>query len=208
MGSAILSFRLIPARAGNTHPYLHTLHIQPAHPRSRGEHIFQKSLAAGHGGSSPLARGTRILLPLRENRARLIPARAGNTVLVVVLIIFSPAHPRSRGEHPTISDNSLNAVGSSPLARGTHGLQVFGIHQARLIPARAGNTLGLRRGTSAKSAHPRSRGEHPRKVLLIGVVAGSSPLARGTLLNAAPVNGDPRLIPARAGNTTSYFRCN
>ena len=37
--------------------------------------------------------------------------------------------------------------------------------------------------------------------LVIGLDFGSSPLARGTLLNAAPVNGDPRLIPARAGNT-------
>ena len=49
------------------------------------------------------------------------------------------AHPRSRGEHPTISDSSRSAVGSSPLARGTFGGNLLIAFLVRLIPARAGN---------------------------------------------------------------------
>ena len=54
-------------------------------------------------------------------------------------------------------------------------------------------------------AHPRSRGEHPILVLISSRRAGSSPLARGTLSIDDVLDGAPRLIPARAGNTVSDY---
>ena len=54
-----------------------------------------------------------------------------------------------------------------------------------------------------ESAHPRSRGEHVTRRCKAGVVIGSSPLARGTLTRSARPLLPARLIPARAGNTTS-----
>ena len=71
----------------------------------------------------------------------------------------------------------------------------------RLTPARAGNTLGLRRGTSARSAHPRSRGEHLTRTVRERGCTGSPPLARGTLRNVTGESVEVRLTPARAGNT-------
>ena len=73
-----------------------------------------------------------------------------------------------------------------------------------LIPARAGNT-GARTHTHRRErAHPRSRGEHRTPNYKEEPAAGSSPLARGTLVPGAGAGRIAGLIPARAGNTISH----
>ena len=112
--------RLIPARAGNT-ATLTTLGVEDsAHPRSRGEHCSSVTSARRHAGSSPLARGTRRAQLRFPPRARLIPARAGNTPSARTCSTCPPAHPRSRGEHRPTASAGTGSAGSSPLARGTH----------------------------------------------------------------------------------------
>ena len=54
----------------------------------------------------------------------------------------------------------IGATGSSPLARGTHGVVEWWNTSFGLIPARAGNTLENRPTPTRVGAHPRSRGEH------------------------------------------------
>ena len=71
--------RLIPARAGSTVHALPPLDSQTAHPRSRGEHRGRSLQAAAAVGSSPLARGARMVCPFLSCLYRLIPARAGST---------------------------------------------------------------------------------------------------------------------------------
>ena len=96
------------------------------------------------------------------------------------------------------------SMGSSPLARGTPGGRVPQLHTRGLIPARAGNTGGYASSILMRWAHPRSRGEHQAKYLANPLVAGSSPLARGTqAADYRPVLS-LGLIPARAGNTLSF----
>ena len=152
-------------------------------------------------GSSPLARGARVScagIPVTE---RLIPARAGNTTGQWFQCQSSSAHPRSRGEHLISSVNLRDFPGSSPLARGTPESRRKRLRRTRLIPARAGNTHCGHGESSQRSAHPRSRGEHPLQNLLKMLIIGSSPLARGTHSRAKNHAGLLRLIPARAGNT-------
>ena len=50
-------------------------------------------------GLSPLARGTRALATGLPASVRFIPAGAGNTPIVVVLLQMTPVYPRWRGEH-------------------------------------------------------------------------------------------------------------
>ena len=195
--------RLIPARAGNTESLEASSASHEAHPRSHGEHSSGLSSSGCSGGSSPLARGTRILLVTLLRYRRLIPARAGNTVVLLSARIVLPAHPRSRGEHIMVDASVSHRRGSSPLARGTLRESVKHRARERLIPARAGNTRpGVTREPSCP-AHPRSRGEHWWMLWLWWSRSGSSPLARGTRQRQSHVPGHVRLIPARAGNT--YF---
>ena len=152
-------------------------------------------------GSSPLARGTPSAASQPTEDARLIPARAGNTFGCFTANRRRSAHPRSRGEHLDAVFSRMVILGSSPLARGTHWLQVPENARARLIPARAGNTSRKNWVTRPAPAHPRSRGEHDDVLPGLFVLPGSSPLARGTRSFAMCPMVVFRLIPARAGNT-------
>ena len=131
--------RLIPARAGNICQSDSRQCRLPAHPRSRGEHTWcsephsakaaQPRLRWEHTelslhdffkrGSSPLTRGTLARPSGRSAVHGLIPARAGNTRCRSRCHGYWWAHPRSRGEHRTLTLPRLPAEGSSPLARGT-----------------------------------------------------------------------------------------
>ena len=111
--------RLIPARAGNTDTTEGSSTVNPAHPRSRGEHTWEHVGLFGIPGSSPLARGTLQDPPASFVSPRLIPARAGNTCRPYACSAGDPAHPRSRGEHPLAVTTENVRLGSSPLARGT-----------------------------------------------------------------------------------------
>ena len=173
--------RFIPARAGNTSAPGCWPSSSPVHPRSRGEHRRRALGGNVQTGSSPLARGTRVLLVLRREGQRFIPARAGNTPPRPGQGRRVSVHPRSRGEHRQRPPLAERPVGSSPLARGTHLLGASRLADGRFIPARAGNTPTQRTAASHRT--------------------GSSPLARGTHVRMAARPAGARFIPARAGNT-------
>ena len=154
-------------------------------------------------GSSPLARGTPLGRVVDEAAGRFIPARAGNTASRPVNLRSPSVHPRSRGEHTRWRSSGVGSTGSSPLARGTRAESRAPRSGYRFIPARAGNTSSTRATGRPTSVHPRSRGEHGVPAEEAGEVAGSSPLARGTPRARRQPRGQPRFIPARAGNTNS-----
>ena len=114
---------------------------------------------------------------------------------------MASAHPRSRGEHCSGFTTTTDEFGSSPLARGTPGFIITDAALIRLIPARAGNTIGRTQAKAAQPAHPRSRGEHYFASDVQLPYPGSSPLARGTHCRLSHCYIVVRLIPARAGNT-------
>ena len=95
----VVSFRLIPARAGNTAVHGSQEDPYAAHPRSRGEHSVCNHCILCLCGSSPLARGTLGNNHGGNGSHRLIPARAGNTATSYLTLAVETAHPRSRGEH-------------------------------------------------------------------------------------------------------------
>ena len=198
--TARVSPGLIPARAGNTNPASARKGHGGAHPRSRGEHATPGALEAAARGSSPLARGTRWCVARQAAHRGLIPARAGNTLMLHESAINIWAHPRSRGEHGLVEQLQGVRLGSSPLARGTRQSGAGKLTRRGLIPARAGNTCFRLSVRLASRAHPRSRGEHLKIWSGPPVVRGSSPLARGTHVLVHEGRGRVGLIPARAGN--------
>ena len=115
------------------------------------------------------------------------------------------AHPRSRGEHRHLHGSFLLALGSPPLARGTQHVRLRVGGDARLTPARAGNTRAGVLSLTPTAAHPRSRGEHQVAHGGPPLHFGSPPLARGTRTLRLRFIPLPRLTPARAGNTLLFW---
>ena len=139
---ALVGAGLIPARAGSTTSTRRRPSTPRAHPRSRGEHLGSSRRLAVVPGSSPLARGARSGGPDGVPRARLIPARARSTPVPSRTTPAWWAHPRSRGEHRDILSDMTGLQGSSPLARGARVQGQDDRPNRRLIPARAGSTVG------------------------------------------------------------------
>ena len=173
--------RIIPARAGFTRPA--TLRPPPRwdHPRSRGVYPAPPLPAARPAGSSPLARGLHIPTTAVSFRKRIIPARAGFTLLGCRPRYGRPDHPRSRGVYSPTPSTPIGAGGSSPLARGLLVQIDRSGAQRGIIPARAGFTSGRR--------------------ICGWAGGGSSPLARGLLVFEPVRHQYRRIIPARAGFT-------
>src|SRR3990172_3725499 len=99
------------------------------------------------------------------------------------------------------SYTSNTNIGSSPHARGTHGLDVIDHHAYRFIPTRAGNTANTMPQILRKTVHPHTRGEHNSRSRRASPGSGSSPHARGTPFSQTFTNVATRFIPTRAGNT-------
>ncbi len=158
--------RFIPAGAGNTH-------------------ASQGGRWDDHG-SSPQARGTRLLGGALVIECRFIPAGAGNTLTSERPDAAGAVHPRRRGEHGARRPDGLRLSGSSPQARGT--------------PRRS--SAGMPR----KAVHPRRRGEHWPAPAASTASTGSSPQARGTPRSSSSRFSLSRFIPAGAGNTCSPRR--
>ncbi len=132
--------RIIPASAGNTRSPERCGPSRADHPRERGEHIGAGLRKAGRRGSSPRARGTRVMTPKVGRCGRIIPASAGNTCRKASCMAPHPDHPRERGEHDTRRVSTCSKNGSSPRARGTLHPIIQNGAGFRIIPASAGNT--------------------------------------------------------------------
>ena len=173
--------RIIPARAGFTSPGRSASPTGWDHPRSRGVYGYWLLTLPLLVGSSPLARGLRLLGVRPEDDAGIIPARAGFTLPISREEPLLKDHPRSRGVYRSVWSILTEGDGSSPLARGLREEVRDALGDVRIIPARAGFTTGPPPGDASSS--------------------GSSPLARG--LPAARLRRlfCVGIIPARAGFT-------
>ena len=132
---------IIPARAGFTLCSSAISFLRADHPRSRGVYEGRQEMGDVRLGSSPLARGLRMMLVPPLMRTGIIPARAGFTHVCGSADGGDADHPRSRGVYPGVIVIAGHPGGSSPLARGLPGEVLYDHHINRIIPARAGFTL-------------------------------------------------------------------
>ncbi len=200
-----ICLRFIPACAGNS-PGFCVGHIQsPVHPRVCGEQMRSSTWLVSVRGSSPRVRGTEWYGTTNDAVARFIPACAGNSFQMALVIIHLPVHPRVCGEqqrHPLII---VLALGSSPRVRGTAGNGLFHVRILRFIPACAGNSARATCRAGHASVHPRVCGEQSPVPAHLNANPGSSPRVRGTVFGSSKSHGALRFIPACAGNSTPIY---
>ena len=192
---------LIPAGAGRTAGGAERALPPRAHPRWRGEDGASPRWSGRRPGSSPLARGGHVGTEQATDRRGLIPAGAGRTRDQCFAPSAEGAHPRWRGEDGRPRPLCGRRRGSSPLARGGLHIIITARQLRRLIPAGAGRTALTAVARPASTAHPRWRGEDPAAGGGRFDRAGSSPLARGGLVDLIDQGDRLRLIPAGAGRT-------
>ena len=113
------------------------------------------------------------------------------------------AHPRAGGENSTVERLSLSYSGSSPRGRGKRARIVGRSAGVRLIPARAGKTTTSTPSRPTLRAHPRAGGENKSDTGDGSENWDSSPRGRGKHRQSPRASDRRRLIPARAGKTTS-----
>ena len=154
-------------------------------------------------GSSPLTRGKPGMSVRSQTVRGLIPAHAGKTLCWSLVLPFSRAHPRSRGENQFSEACVIVAMGSSPLTRGKPSIPRTGRIAEGLIPAHAGKTKSNAGIPANQRAHPRSRGENSQALAPAPTPGGSSPLTRGKLRAEDERPRREGLIPAHAGKTVS-----
>ncbi len=166
----------------------------------RGEQTLRLSCEGSSNGSSPRARGTARWIQLDPEVPRFIPACAGNRSLLEEIERLSAVHPRVRGEQSLEGWLRGPTPGSSPRARGTARSCKCLTYKRRFIPACAGNSFSAVVRGGRPPVHPRVRGEQPSTDCGTTDLDGSSPRARGTVLETPHHSHRQRFIPACAGN--------
>ena len=200
---APLRLRIIPARAGPTRPPSTSRSLKPDHPRSCGANFTPVETGSTPAGSSPLVRGQPELVLDPVERVRIIPARAGPTGRRSCRWSWRADHPRSCGANADQRMAVDDMNGSSPLVRGQPNHRQNTRWHYRIIPARAGPTWAATRRPRPSSDHPRSCGANSGRPGPWVVSAGSSPLVRGQRSSRISPACVRRIIPARAGPTSS-----
>ena len=89
-----------PPMRGTLPPRSPICRYRSVHPRPCGEHLFPRTHDGRDCCSSPPMRGTPIISAAKDARTLFIPAHAGNTALLRLLLPPRPVHPRPCGEHP------------------------------------------------------------------------------------------------------------
>ena len=115
--------------------------FEPAHPRVCGENFRRGRGRFRCGGSSPRVRGKLKPRLQVSFSAGLIPACAGKTMMPLIALDRTGAHPRVCGENIVAGSEFKRHEGSSPRVRGKRAVECAGHVIAGLIPACAGKTI-------------------------------------------------------------------
>ena len=173
------------------------------HPRACGANSPVRVDSAVSAGSSPRVRGKRLKAIALALIGRIIPARAGQTRGSRVSRVLCSDHPRACGANSSRSLFRSFELGSSPRVRGKPCRCSVRWPVGRIIPARAGQTSTQKCTTVAWSDHPRACGANGSVSCVRSWETGSSPRVRGKPQHRVYAHGDGRIIPARAGQTST-----
>ena len=149
---------IIPARAGQTVWGGQRGASRADHPRACGANSSASAVTVTLPGSSPRVRGKQRASRQPDEHVRIIPARAGQTSPCCPHAIGSSDHPRACGANVVVSECHDCVSGSSPRVRGKRDVPVRIRVRARIIPARAGQTITGIMLVVGRADHPRACG--------------------------------------------------
>ena len=198
---------IIPAYAGSTRTRTRSGPCRRDHPRVCGEHSVGSPTRYSRPGSSPRMRGARRAGGRRLLPLRIIPAYAGSTTRSISTALTARDHPRVCGEHQNAALECDAGKGSSPRMRGAPVDSLHACLPHGIIPAYAGSTIPRTTCSCRNQDHPRVCGEHFSFTTSSAAIAGSSPRMRGAHLHAGQLLRKEGIIPAYAGSTKTYERC-
>ena len=139
MTMKLIFMRVIPAPAGNGTMRRLSASVRPGYPRACGERIVTLSILPGRDGLSPRLRGTASNRTRQKTPLRVIPAPAGNGLVISPLEPISTGYPRACGERGGTEHEKAQYNGLSPRLRGTVDFVPISPSNYRVIPAPAGN---------------------------------------------------------------------
>ena len=172
-----------------------------------GEHERDTSFMNEMVGSSPHVRGAHHLHSPNIRDFGIIPACAGSTMSTANGAAMRWDHPRMCGEHLE-SLNLMSLIqGSSPHVRGAHMRNQRDWPIRGIIPACAGSTIETPLEWMTQRDHPRMCGEHYAISKNRRADTGSSPHVRGARRFRTHCGMDVGIIPACAGSTSFWRRC-
>ncbi len=191
----------IPARAGETRLPGEYGAVHRVHPRACGGNQLTMATDWCGDGPSPRVRGKRGGRAPRCGRGGSIPARAGETGILVIDQREAKVHPRACGGNDRSPPRGPARPGPSPRVRGKRreGDEDDQIHGS--IPARAGETLPAQHTESRLAVHPRACGGNDMEWADQSQGFGPSPRVRGKPLFRQWALSAQGSIPARAGET-------
>ena len=143
LGRESTAARFIPAYAGNGGGGCSVAVNFPVHPCVRGERAHGAPGIRPFNGSSLRTRGTDQISRSDDDRARFIPAYAGNGLTNSDAVMVKAVHPCVRGERANVGRHGCCPAGSSLRTRGTGQNGIRDFPSIRFIPAYAGNGGGL-----------------------------------------------------------------
>ena len=158
--AAIRYLRNIPAHAGKTPRFSRSPPRWWEHPRACGENLAMVRTTSGPVGTSPRMRGKPEQHAPAPGAVRNIPAHAGKTTPASTGSTTGREHPRACGENTTNSVSLLIGTGTSPRMRGKPIIYFGGGEPGWNIPAHAGKTPTVARGSNLLWEHPRACGEN------------------------------------------------
>ena len=142
---------------------------------------------------------------VREKRARIIPAHAGQTYYGAQWYPPWPDHPRACGANQRTDTSVSPKSGSSPRMRGKHIGDAGQEPIERIIPAHAGQTCVRACRCRGTADHPRACGANRGVIHCFCGLLGSSPRMRGKPADKPHAVGQQRIIPAHAGQTARFI---
>ena len=177
--AACVNHGITPACAGKRAGTLIISGIVWDHPRVCGEKSPARQSAVIRPGSPPRVRGKGPCPCVALTRARITPACAGKSTLLLLLFLLFRDHPRVCGEKSVYWPYSRSYRGSPPRVRGKgHDVSPLSIH-LRITPACAGKRARTVSAAIQMWDHPRVCGEKRIGSNAGASVYGSPPRVRG-----------------------------